>query len=481
MTDLARSLARRCLLALVLAGGLLPAGGAQAATVAMTPQGLVLDSTVDGDRGGEFVIFPDAQTADGTPTRWRVFAFGCPLKACLEPVAPACALPNAAGIVLSFEVVCLRSAPGVTVRAGGGADQVTVNLGSDPLTADLGEDGDVLQRGVVGGRLQPDNTGPWTVSGGGGDDQISGSLGANRIDAGAGVDTVTTFGADDRIAGGDGGDVIDPGAGVDVVQGDAGDDRFQATVTGGLFERDENAYDGGDGVDTIDYSQREQPVFFSSGATQGGSIPGGLDRVTGVEAAILGAGNDIALSLFESPATRRLEGRDGDDLLAGATSADTLIGGEGRDRLRGLAGDDLIDARDESRPRGEVEEVACGTGTDTALLDPFDADPFTLTACETAYRAPVAEYPLARLVAARRAATGLQVDLTCPATSPRACAGRLDAGGRLGAAYRVSRGGRTTVTIPALGRLAASVRVRSVEPIPGSGHRRISVRTLRVR
>jgi hypothetical protein len=62
-----------------------------------------------------------------------------------------------------------------------------------------------------------------------------------------------------------------------------------------------------------------------------------------------------------------LTGDAGANELSGGDEADTLTGGAGSDVLFGHGGDDTLDARD-----GETDRVECGSGTDSALVDPFD-------------------------------------------------------------------------------------------------------------
>jgi Ca2+-binding RTX toxin-like protein len=84
----------------------------------------------------------------------------------------------------------------------------------------------------------------------------------------------------------------------------------------------------------------------------------------------------------KGPCAKRIFGSSRADALTGSRRSDTISGGKGddvitgltgRDCLDGEAGDDRIDARD-----GDADRVDCGSGSDTAVLDPLDR----ATGCE---------------------------------------------------------------------------------------------------
>lgn len=75
-----------------------------------------------------------------------------------------------------------------------------------------------------------------------------------------------------------------------------------------------------------------------------------------------GPGND---ELYGGPNKDRVFGAPGDDLVVGGTGPDTVSGGIGRDTLEGRGGDDTINAAGD----GQRDEVSCGTGDDTAIVD----------------------------------------------------------------------------------------------------------------
>lgn len=138
----------------------------------------------------------------------------------------------------------------------------------------------------------------------------------------------------------------------------AGNDRFRtitpkvSAIMAGDLGSGTDTFRGGFGADDI------------AGGTGNDSIAtdAGDDRVFG------GAGDDW------------IEGQDGADDLRGGDDADTVAGGLGRDSLSGEAGDDALIANAD----GERDSVNCGTGNDTAIIDPvnFVIDSVS-TSCET--------------------------------------------------------------------------------------------------
>ena len=137
------------------------------------------------------------------------------------------------------------------------------------------------------------------------------------IDAGAGNDTITGSQA------------------ADVVLGGIGNDRF---IDNDFVSFD--AYDGGDGIDTIDYSN----VAFTPGAVT-------IDLATGQT--VVSGGNTETIANFErvvgsgggetiigSNAANVLDGGAGDDTIDGGDGNDVLIGGLGADSLTGGLGID---------------------------------------------------------------------------------------------------------------------------------------------
>lgn len=148
------------------------------------------------------------------------------------------------------------------------------------------------------------------------------------MDGGAGDDRLGNGEAPGMLSAGDGGDVIRPGLGADTVL-------------------------GGDGFDVVTYLERTQPVHVDLGGGAVSGEDGEGDTVTGVEAVLTGAG---------------------DDLIVGTDAEEELRSAAGKDRITARGGADAIDVRD-----GYPDTVDCGAGADTVVADQLDV----LTGCET--------------------------------------------------------------------------------------------------
>lgn len=211
--------------------------------------------------------------------------------------------------------------------------------GVDLIAADLGDEDDSF-----GGMIY---TLPVAVFGGsGGDNLYGGNL-------------------DDLLVGDAGPDSLDGGAGNDVLDGGTGPDR----MSGG----DVAAYPSTYGFDLADYSERVAGVTVTLDGRTNDGEPGEGDMVdTNVDDVDGGSGPDI------------LVGNDLSNELYGENGNDTIDGGPGPDVLAGGGGDDTLQARD-----GAADDVSCGTGSDTAVVDAGDS---VASDCETVQR-PAAPAP----------------------------------------------------------------------------------------
>jgi hypothetical protein len=287
-----------------------------------------------------------------------------------------------------------------------------------------------------------------------GDDDLQSDASSDLLDGGAGNDMLSP---DDDDSG--------PG---DVVVGGPGEDTLQTgnpTGTNGPIavsfdgvandgypgENDNYATDLEDlsatgsspSVDFVGNDARNVVQLRSESADTVRGL-GGDDLIDGAN------GNDI------------LDGGDGNDTIYGGGNDDTITGGPGVDSLNGegsgsglfvsVAGNDRIDARD-----GLAENLNCGPGADTAIVDAIDVvplDPGSL--CELVDRGTPAPAPGPVAVPAVKAAavrstrlrttkgrTRTSVALACPAGAAT-CNGRLT----LRTASKVKLGERRrTVTI----------------------------------
>ena len=155
-------------------------------------------------------------------------------------------------------------------------------------------------------------------------DEISGFTGSRAIVFGGdGDDIIDISGADrDSIAnGGPGNDIIYGGTSQSRNGGDGDDILFSS--------RGINTFNGGDGFDTIDFSNAFEPLAGVRSDLQSNRT--GLssrDTYISIEAINGTIGND---ELSGNSSDNLLMGRAGDDILNGRTGNDTLIGGNGND------------------------------------------------------------------------------------------------------------------------------------------------------
>ncbi len=161
----------------------------------------------------------------------------------------------------------LRGAAGNdNLRGLGGSDFLLGGAGKDTLAGDSGND-------VIHGDEDDD-----TLEGGDGLDALWGGTGNDWIFGGYGADI---------LFGDEGGDVIADGFGADAVFGGQGADTIIAALD---FEDDH--YDGGDDLDTLDYSAATVSLLINlqSGWATGNEI--GDDSFVGIECFRTGAGDD---------------------------------------------------------------------------------------------------------------------------------------------------------------------------------------------
>ena len=181
---------------------------------------------------------------------------------------------------------------------------------------------------------------PW-VYGTSGNDALYGQQNSvNRIDGGAGNDTITGGALSDELVGGAGNDLIYAGAGNDSI--DAGDGND--TVTG---DAGNDVIVGGAGNDLLYAGTGDDNV---SGGDGNDTVTGddGNDIITG------GNGNDL---LYAGAGNDNVDGGDGNDTITGDAGIDTLVGGGGNDTIYAGADNDIVDG---------------GSGNDTLTGDAGD-------------------------------------------------------------------------------------------------------------
>jgi serralysin len=187
--------------------------------------------------------------------------------------------------------------------------------------------------------------------------------------AGSGfADTLEGNGAANTLYGGEGGDWLKGGGGADSLYGDSGNDALKGGGGSNLLV-------GGAGIDTVLYSDATAgvDVRLANHFTRfHGSYDG--DQLYEIETVVGSAYGD---TLYGDEAVNVIEGRCGNDTLAGWGGDDTLWGGDGfdslyggygNDFLYGDAGNDTLDGQDGNdllRGGGGADMLVGGSGIDT--------------------------------------------------------------------------------------------------------------------
>ncbi|MEM7201301.1 MAG: LamG-like jellyroll fold domain-containing protein, partial [Planctomycetota bacterium] len=132
----------------------------------------------------------------------------------------------------------------------------------------------------------------------------------------------------------------------------------------GTATADADTVSGGDGTDTVDYSNATWGVTvdLDAGSASGGA---GNDTLSGIE------------NVTGSAYADTLTGDSNANVLAGGAGNDALVGGGGNDTLQGGAGDDT--ARFTGAQDGDVITVDGGDGSDTIDLSSFASSAVTAT------------------------------------------------------------------------------------------------------
>jgi RTX calcium-binding nonapeptide repeat (4 copies) len=195
------------------------------------------------------------------------------------------------------------------------------------ISADLGDLDDYASPGMM-------QSFPVLWSGGAGADTLWAGLNDDDLYGDEGVDELHGLDGDDWLDGGPGADQLDGGDGSDIAAYDERVDSVTATL-------DEAANDGVSGEGDFIHIDVESVVGGSAGDTLTGSAePDGL---------------------FGGPGPDTLNGRGGADVVDGGADDDTIL------------------ARD-----GAVDDIDCGPGTDTAIVDSSDK----VVGCETVSAPP---------------------------------------------------------------------------------------------
>lgn len=315
----------------------------------------------------------------------------------------------------SGEVWCVLDLDhsGVRISGGAGNDSITVfdsDLEGFPAAASYA----IAVEGGAGNDRLDGGSGPETIHGGPGADLIAGRGGGDVLYGDDGDDTIYGDGMANGNEGLDGGgDQLHGGPGDDVLTGDT--HETDAAIGHDLL-------DGGPGTDTVkddwyrfdgSAGDEDPPPSVTLDDLANDGRPGENDDVVEVERIESGAPAGAVPATFvgdEGPNTFMLlftngvvDGRGGNDTIAGSDYADTLDGGAGDDQLSGGFGDDVITGgpgRDDIAgdrtaaceygpiygtctigsgndtiyaQDGEADKVDCGPGADTAYVDAIDS------------------------------------------------------------------------------------------------------------
>jgi Ca2+-binding RTX toxin-like protein len=282
---------------------------------------------------------------------------------------------------------------GVDVDLGGDRDSAVAFGSAQEGSAHgaAGEDTLIGIENVIGSDWDDQITGDGaanSLAGAGGDDTFYASGGQDTLNGGEGFDTVdysdsavgvtvnltSGYGTDilvsiEQVFGSQHDDVLVAGAGYSELYGDYGDDHLFAAGNGANGDW----LDGGEGIDTADYSNATTGVTAElDGGKRGAPAPGSFDGDVLVNIENL-VGSDFSDHLTGNEADNVLTGGAGDDALIGLDGNDTLYGGDGDDTLYGGPGDDHFDGGTgvntvsfNGVSAGETVDLAAGTATGSA-------------------------------------------------------------------------------------------------------------------
>ncbi|MGB5791917.1 beta strand repeat-containing protein, partial [Poseidonibacter sp.] len=221
-------------------------------------------------------------------------------------------------------------------KGGDNSDTLIGNLGNDKL---YGEEGDDTLRGGAGddylhGGADGSDTADFSDATGSGIDVDLSQTGSQTVGGNLGSDTLVDI---ENVLGSDFADTIAGNDKANTLKGGSGNDTFSFSNTAG--ETTGDYIDGGDDVDTVDYSQLNSKIEIdlneeNNGATNVTVGTNSSDhQIENVEN-IKGTAQNDTISGNSSQNT--IDGGAGDDTLDGeggvdATHLDTLIGGLGND------------------------------------------------------------------------------------------------------------------------------------------------------
>ena len=216
------------------------------------------------------------------------------------------------------------------------------------------------------------------IDGTSGDDNLIGTLDDDVMNGFAGDDIINAF---------NGNDVINGGSGADNVFAAGGDDLIIDTESANPLNDD--LYDGGLGIDTVDYSATNWVAAVTFNLHNGIQTHNGVTRdqlisienvIVGGDAGILGSDGDNVLTATSASGNNIITARDGNDTInagggndtiSGDGGNDTINGENGNDTIDGGTGDDIIDGgagNDVITDFSGFSNITGGTGDDTITV-----------------------------------------------------------------------------------------------------------------
>ena len=142
---------------------------------------------------------------------------------------------------------------------------------------------------------------------------------------------------DDTLDGEAGGDNLYGGAGADILRGGAGDDVIFARATAdfneGYGDNSEDSIDGGDGFDTLYFS--ESAFFVRIDLSENSVKASSIENITGSDYHDYITGNNSANRISGGLGNDTIGGGGGNDWLEGGAGHNTIKGGDGQDQIFG--------------------------------------------------------------------------------------------------------------------------------------------------
>jgi Ca2+-binding RTX toxin-like protein len=300
------------------------------------------------------------------------------------------------------------------LEATEGADILTGFATNDTL---LGAGGTDTLSGAAGNDVLDGGAGNDALYGDDGDDTLSGGADTDTLNGGNGADLLQGGDSTDYLYGNQGNDTLDGGLGNDLLNGGEGDDTYLFGLGDGNDTLLEQVYfPNGAGNDTIQMKvgvlatevkisrENNDVILALKGQTIGdyyiydslrlqnvlendGNNAQKIERVVfadgtiwtleDIKTRLMGGteGDDILRGFATSDS---INGSGGDDLLFGMAGADTLLGGAGNDTIEGGEGDDYIDggAGNDTLQGGAGQNLyllQTGSNQDTVQSNPFDS------------------------------------------------------------------------------------------------------------